>query len=402
VQGRVRANTRARRAYNRDANNMGGGICARQLARTSRGVFGAVMGGQQSVVRRMQSTETLADKIQIQAEQSKSQPARLPTDVFAQKMLPMIHHELDRECMSPTLAEMATYYFDGQGKAVRPALTMLMAKAVNHHLNMHDVQVEELQRQIALICEMWHTSSLLHDDVIDHAESRRGKESVNKRFNPSRSIFAGDYILGVSAKLLAQTGNPDVVIAMSQILADLVNGEFQQMATRSDTEDRFQLYLDKTFNKTASLMAYSCQSVAILANQERADAEIVTTAYRFGQNIGIAFQLVDDWLDFVASADQLGKPSGGADLGLGIATAPVLFASEQFPRLNVLILRQFSQPGDVQEAFQLVLESEGLEQTKRLALRYSQEALECLKGMRDGEARSGLFELAAQLGRRCH
>merc|ERR1712130_401765 len=85
VQDRVRANTRARRAYNRDANNMGGGICARQLARTSRGVLGAVMGGQQSVARRLQSTETLADKIQIQAEQSKSQPARLPTDVFAQK-----------------------------------------------------------------------------------------------------------------------------------------------------------------------------------------------------------------------------------------------------------------------------------------------------------------------------
>jgi len=387
---------------------MGGGICARQLARSSRGVFAPVMGGQQSeglmgrwLVRRL-STETLADKIHIQAEQAKTQPAKLPTDVFAQKMLPLIHQELDRECLSPTLAEMATYYFDGQGKAVRPALTMLMGKAVNHHLNMHDAQVEELQRQIALICEMWHTSSLLHDDVIDHAESRRGKESVNKRFNPSRSIFAGDYILGVSAKLLAQTGNPDVVIAMSQILADLVNGEFQQMASRSDCEDRFQLYLDKTFNKTASLMAYSCQSVAILANREMADPEIVATAYRFGQNIGIAFQLVDDWLDFVASADQLGKPAGGADLGLGIATAPVLFASEQFPRLNTLILRQFSRPGDVEEAFQLVLESEGLEQTKRLASRYSQEAVQCLKGMRDGEARSGLLELAAQLGRRCH
>merc|ERR1739845_15812 len=119
------------------------------------------------------------------------------------------------------------------------------------------------------------------------AESRRGKESVNKKFNPSRSIFAGDYILGVSAKLLAQTGNPDVVIAMSQILADLVNGEFQQMASRSDSEDRFQLYLDKTFNKTASLMAYSCQSVAILANQDLTHPEVEEMAFKYGQNIGI-------------------------------------------------------------------------------------------------------------------
>ena len=109
-------------------------------------------------------------------------------------------------------------------------------------------RILNLQRQIALICEMWHTSSLLHDDVIDHAETRRGKVSVNSRWDASRSIFAGDFILGISAKLLAQTGNPDVgtqpidldvhctslqvVQCMSQILADLVNGEFQQMASR--------------------------------------------------------------------------------------------------------------------------------------------------------------------------
>ena len=85
-------------------------------------------------------------------------------------------------------------------------------------------------------------------------------------------------------------------------------------------------------------------------------------AYRYGQNIGIAFQLVDDWLDFVSSAELLGKPSA-ADLSLGLATAPVLFASEQFPELNKLILRRFSQPGDVQTAFQLVCQSEGLRQT---------------------------------------
>jgi len=294
------------------------------------------------------------------------------------------------------LQEMSTYYFDGQGKAVRPALTMIMAGAVNSHLKVTDPTVLALQRQIALICEMWHTSSLLHDDVIDHAETRRGKMSVNSRWNASRSIFAGDFILGISAKLLAQTGNPDVVMCMSQILSDLVNGEFQQMASRSDREDRFQLYLDKTFNKTASLMAYSCKSVAILASQAGKDKNITDMAYRYGQNIGIAFQLVDDWLDFVSSADQLGKPSA-ADLSLGLATAPVLFASEQFPQLHDLILRQFSQPGDVETAFQMVWDSQGLQETKMLATKYSEAALESIKEMEDSSDKQELAQLAERV-----
>lgn len=291
------------------------------------------------------------------------------------------------------LQEMSKYYFDGQGKAVRPALTMIMAGAVNNHLQVNDTRILALQRQIALICEMWHTSSLLHDDVIDHAETRRGKKSVNCRWNAARSIFAGDYILGISSKLLAQTGNPDVVICMSQILSDLVNGEFQQMASRSDQDDRFQLYLDKTFNKTASLMAYSCKSVAILASEQSADKSVIDMAYTYGQNIGIAFQLVDDWLDFVSSADMLGKPSA-ADLSLGLATAPVLFASQQHPGLEKLILRQFSHPGDVEVAFKMVINSSGLEKTKDLAMKYSEIAMESIKGMEDSNDKQELTQLA--------
>jgi len=294
------------------------------------------------------------------------------------------------------LQEMSEYYFDGQGKAVRPTLTLMMAGAVNAHLKVSDPGTLALQRQIALICEMWHTSSLLHDDVIDHAETRRGKMSVNCRWNASKSIFAGDFILGTSAKLLAQTGNPEVVVCMSQILADLVNGEFQQMASRSGQEDRFQLYLDKTFNKTASLMAYSCKSVAILASEGTRDKSITDMAYRYGQNIGIAFQLVDDWLDFVSSADLLGKPSG-ADLHLGLATAPVLFASQEFPQLEQLILRQFSQPGDVETAFHLVCKSRGLEETKELATKYSEEALESIKELEESAEKQELGELAERV-----
>jgi len=292
-----------------------------------------------------------------------------------------------------TLSEMSKYYFDGQGKAVRPALTLIMSGACNSHLKVSSPQLEHLQKQIAIICEMFHTSSLLHDDVIDHAETRRGKTSVNCKWSQASSIQAGVYILSISTKLLAQTNNPRVIGSMSQILQDLVNGEFQQMTSRRDKEDRFQLYLDKTFNKTASLMANSCKSVAILANQEAQDPDIEDMAYRYGQNIGIAFQLVDDWLDFVSSADMLGKPSA-ADLSLGLATAPVLFASEQFPELNNLILRRFSQPGDVETAFRLVCQSEGLQQTQMLAVKYKDEAMNSIKSLKDSSDKDKLSYIA--------
>ena len=152
---------------------------------------------------------------------------------------------------------MARYYFDGEGKAMRPALTLIMARACNSHLKVsltlniiilhstvysHSVllqlahtntPVSDLQRKIAIICEMFHTSSLLHDDVIDHAETRRGKQSVSTKWTSLSSIHAGVYILSISTKLLAQINNPEVVESMSQILYDLVNGEFQQMTSRS-------------------------------------------------------------------------------------------------------------------------------------------------------------------------
>jgi len=295
-----------------------------------------------------------------------------------------------------TLDQMSKYYFDGQGKAVRPALTLIMAGACNSHMKVDSARVEELQKQIAIICEMFHTSSLLHDDVIDHAETRRGKLSVNTKWTGATSIYAGVYILSISTKLLGQTNNPDVIQAMSQILYDLVNGEFQQMASKTDKDDRFQLYLDKTFNKTASLMANSCKSVAILANENNSDKNIVDMAYKYGKNIGIAFQLVDDWLDFVSSAELLGKPSA-ADLNLGLATAPVLFASEQFPELNKLIMRRFSEPGDVELAFQLVCSSEGLQQTRMLANKYKDAAMDSIQHMENSSDKEKLSYIAEKV-----
>lgn len=346
-----------------------------------------------SEVRRGVHQNTITKPHQILSDE-REQKEDVSSDLA--RMVEEIHQELAKDQGQGQLEEMSTYYFDGQGKAIRPVLTLMMANAVNSHLDVQNTEVIRLQRQVAIISEMYHTSSLVHDDVIDDADVRRSKMSVNRRWGEKRSVMTGDYILAVSAKLLALTRNPQVVIAMSQILEDLVNGELQQMASRNDSQDRFMLYIDKTFNKTASLMAYSCKSVAILAAQKSVDTHVEEIAFQYGKNVGLAFQLVDDWLDFVASADQLGKPAA-ADLKLGLATAPVLFASQQFPELHPLILRNFCRPGDVETAFDIVMKSQGLAETQLLATQYCQAAVRGLEDLKDSHHKRSLIGLVEKV-----
>jgi len=312
-----------------------------------------------------------------------------------------IHTELDAEIrVKSDLNTLAKYYFDGQGKAIRPVIAMALAHAFNVNFNNTDNEVlQAKQRKVAIISEMIHTASLVHDDVIDKADTRRGKAAVTSLFSARQATLAGDYIIAIGSKLISQIRNEEVVVVLAQILKDLVQGEFQQLQVKKNETERFQLYLNKTFNKTASLIAYSCKANAILSRDNRQDGNLpindnlVNAAYEYGRNLGIAFQLVDDLLDFVGSSKQLGKPAA-ADLKLGLATAPVLFASSKFPELEPMISRRFSQPGDVESAFRAVLESDGLDRTRELAQKHCNEALNALKFVQDSDYKSALIELA--------
>ncbi|XP_023332728.1 decaprenyl-diphosphate synthase subunit 1 isoform X2 [Eurytemora carolleeae] len=301
-----------------------------------------------------------------------------------------IHAELLRDLTSESeLGEMSLYYFDGKGKSLRPLISLCIGHAYNLHTNRSDQEALSNQRKVALISEMIHTASLIHDDILDHAESRRGKESINLKWNIKKSTLAGDYVLGVGSKLLSSIQNPDVVQILSQVLADLVKGEFMQLQTKEEKGERFTDYLNKSFNKTASLMAYSCKANVVLSGGNKDDIE---NSFQYGRNIGIAFQLVDDLLDFVSSADMLGKPAA-ADLQLGLATAPVLFAARRFPELELLINRRFNQTGDVEKAFSLVLKSTGLDETKSLARTHCNKAVLALRDLKDSEYKAGLIHL---------
>ncbi|XP_078090196.1 all trans-polyprenyl-diphosphate synthase PDSS1 isoform X8 [Mustelus asterias] len=252
-----------------------------------------------------------------------------------------------------------------------------------------DGKLLKSQHSIGMIVEMIHTASLVHDDVIDGSDTRRGKITVNKIWGERKAILAGDFVLSTASVALARLGNNAVVSIFTQAIEDLVRGEFMQLGSKENENERFVHYLEKTFKKTASLIANSCKAVSILGN---CDPDVQEIAYQYGRNIGIAFQLVDDVLDFTACANQLGKPTA-TDLKLGLATGPVLFACQQFPELHALIMRRFSADGDVDQAWQYVQQSDGVQQTCYLAHQYCQEAIRQISKLHPSPERDALIQL---------
>ncbi|KAL8622018.1 hypothetical protein ACOMHN_035546 [Nucella lapillus] len=318
---------------------------------------------------------------------------------------------------SGDLGTIVRYYFDGSGKSFRPMVIMLMAKAINVHQRAEQ-RLLESQRRLAMVTEMLHTATLIHDDVIDASNARRGKDTINVVWGQRKAILSGNYVLSVLSSILARIGNPEVVSIMAQVIEDLVRGEFMQLGSKEDENERFTHYLDKTFKKTASMLAASCQSVAVLGD---CSEEVSHLAFDYGRNLGIAFQLVDDLLDFVSSQQLMGKPTAAdlkmglatapvlfaaqqsvskptaADLKMGLATAPVLFAAQQFPELNALIMRRFTQEGDVEMARRLVAKSEGIEQTRMLASKHTQEAVRLLQQLTSSPLQHTLVALTQTL-----
>ncbi|KAK3937157.1 mitochondrial putative hexaprenyl pyrophosphate synthase [Diplogelasinospora grovesii] len=338
----------------------------------------------------------------------------------------------------PSLDRVAKYYTQAEGKHVRPLIVLLMSRATaqcpkapqRQQQTLHasaaidtalsplgiladfnpssgaetdasstDPDILPSQRRLAEITELIHTASLLHDDVIDHSVSRRGAPSANLEFGNKMAVLAGDFLLGRASVALARLRHAEVVELLATVIANLVEGEFMQLknTARDETnprwsEDTLTYYLQKTYLKTASLISKSCRAAALLGGS---DAQTVDAAYVYGKNLGLAFQLVDDMLDYTRSEKELGKPAG-ADLELGLATAPLLFAWKTMPELGALVGRKFEREGDVARARDLVMQSDGIEQTRALAEDYAEQAIAAIRPFPDSEAKDGLIEMAVK------
>lgn len=284
----------------------------------------------------------------------------------------------------PILAAAAEHLFEAGGKRVRPAIVLLVSRAT-----MLDRDITPRHRRLAEITEMIHTASLVHDDVVDEAELRRSVPTVNSLFDNRVAVLAGDFLFAQSSWYLANLDNLEVVKLLSEVIRDFAEGEIQQGINRFDTSISLEAYLEKSYYKTASLIANSAKAAGVLSEQS---AEVNHHLYNYGRNLGLAFQIVDDILDFTSPTEVLGKPSG-SDLISGNITAPALFAMEENPYIEVLIEREFSQEGDIEKALDLIHSSQGIPRSKELASQYGQSALKHLDCLASSPSKDVLIEL---------
>jgi all-trans-nonaprenyl-diphosphate synthase len=292
----------------------------------------------------------------------------------------------------PVLFAAAEHLFQAGGKRVRPAIVLLLARAIS----VSDISARH--RRLAEITEMIHNASLFHDDVVDEAEKRRGVATVNYEFGNRIAIQAGDFLFAQASWYLANLDNLEVVKLLSEVIKDLAEGEILQGFSSFDTELTLDSYLEKSYYKTASLIANSSKAVGVLSETT---ADLAQDFYEFGRSVGLAFQIVDDILDFTGTTDALGKPAC-SDLKSGNLTAPVLFAMEEKPYLRELIERELTEPGDLEEAIALIHNSQGIARSRVLAEEFASKAVQRLAKLPSSPAKQALIELTDYILRRLY
>ena len=272
----------------------------------------------------------------------------------------------------PILYAAAEHLFHAGGKRIRPSIILLVAKATHKQ-----EQLTNEHRRLAEITEIIHTASLLHDDVIDDCNQRRGFGTVNSKFSNKVAVLAGDFLFAQSSWYLANLNNLEVVKIISKIITDFAEGEVQQALTNFDTSISINNYINKSFHKTASLLASSCKAAAILSGT---NIETQNLFYNYGKHLGLAFQIIDDILDITGTYKTMGKIPG-SDLKNGNLTAPLLFSLRECPYIYKLIEREFEHEGDIEYTVKLIKSSKGLEKAKDLAIEHAQAATQSLQNL---------------------
>ncbi len=285
----------------------------------------------------------------------------------------------------PLVSQVSEYIVMSGGKRLRPVIVLLAARALGYSGEQHI--------RAAAIIEFIHTATLLHDDVVDSSERRRGKESANTVFGNQASVLVGDFLYSRSFQMMVDIGNMRVM----QILADATNtiaaGEVQQLMNVHDPDTSEEDYQQVIYRKTARLFEAGAQIAAVLAERDPADEDAMI---RYGQHLGTAFQLIDDALDYDASADDLGK-NVGDDLAEGKPTLPLIYAMRKGTPEQREVIREAVLEGGLErmdEILAVIRDTGALEYTARRAREAADAAIATLADIPDSEYRRALIALA--------
>ena len=310
-------------------------------------------------------------------------------------LMKLVRTDLDRvnstileHMQSPVhlIPQLAGHLIAAGGKRLRPMLTLGAAALCGYSGDRHV--------KLAACVEFIHTATLLHDDVVDESELRRGQETANTVWGNQASVLVGDFLFSRSFQLMVMDGSLHVLKILSGASAIIAEGEVQQLITTNDTTTSETAYLEVIQSKTAELFSAAARIGAVVADRPKDEEDALTS---FGTNLGIAFQLVDDALDYSARQAELGKTVGD-DFSEGKITLPVILAFRRGTEVDRKFWKRTleeldQEPGDLEKAQELILKYRALDDTISRARHYAAIARDALGLFSDGEPKNALTEV---------
>ena len=294
--------------------------------------------------------------------------------------------EENARCKDKVIETSIKELIQSGGKMLRPGLAVIASKFGNYQ--------PERTRAMATVVEMFHMATLVHDDVIDDSKLRRGKETIQSKYGKEYAVYIGDYLFCVCFKILASTASLHSIQIDSKAMSKICLGEVEQLNSRFQKEVSVKNYLMRISGKTAELFALS---LYIGAAESDCDKKLARLFWNIGHNIGMAFQIIDDILDYTSTDEQLGKEVGH-DLRDGIYTLPLIYALEKKPAdlMKLLDQEELSQ-GDIQKIIELTREYGGIDKARALAKKYTNKAYSFMKRLPDNEYKIMLQEITGEL-----
>ena len=286
----------------------------------------------------------------------------------------------------PLLAQLLEYVLKNGGKRIRPSLTLLCGKFYRCDLT--------LLVPMATAAELLHTATLVHDDIVDNSAIRRGKPSVSLAWGENRALLLGDYLFSKAGSLAASTGNLRAIKVFSQALMVISGGELKQTDEIFDLKQARDHYYKWISAKTACLFSTAAEAGAILSQSPE---YVIETVREYGYNFGMAFQIVDDVLDFIGEEAEVGKPVG-SDLGEGTVTLPSILYAESHPGDN--LVKRVIENKDTESVALAVGEirnSPVIDECLAIASDFSSRACRAMEKLPDNSFRQALLDLAAYI-----
>jgi len=282
------------------------------------------------------------------------------------------------------LSKLLDYSLKGGGKGIRPALVLLSGKFYDYNL--------DYLLPMATAVELLHVATLVHDDAIDKSPIRRSRPTLYKVWGEDKAVLLGDYLFAKAGELTATTQNLRAVKLFAQTLRTISTGELAQIFSAFSLEQTYEQYIQRISHKTAALFNLATESGSVLSQAPEGSIKVLKD---YGHNLGIAFQIVDDILDFIGTEEELGKPTG-SDLTQGTLTLPAMLLLERYPEDNPV--KRLFQNRDKQEniklAIELVRNSSIGEECYAVASDYCAKACCNLNLLPDSPSRQALIELA--------